>query len=146
MNTKISREQVAAVHKEVRSAIEAVVARHGMALRKSRAAYSDYDIRFAVEVAVDNPEAAAETARAKFGWMFKDYGIDYGTELTDARGTRYTAVGFNRAGKLQAVSLKDGKTYHAPPRFFRLSGKPLESETDRLIAERGGGAEGLEVR
>lgn len=133
--TTINAAQVTALQKEIRIALEPILKKHGLALRKNNGRYTDYEVSVKLEMALENPEAVAEAARAKFKWMFQDYGVDHGTEVHDLKGTRYTVEGFNRAGKLQAKSIKDGKTYHAEPRFFRLNGKPLESKLDRQNAE-----------
>lgn len=135
MKTQLTKEQVAAIQKEFTAAIQPILQRHGLALQKNNARYTNYDIRVSLVLAINSPDAEAEKARTIHKWSFEDLGIDYGTELTDSRGKVYTAVGFTRNGKLEARRRDDGKVYRAEARFFRLNGKPLQTSLDKQIAE-----------
>jgi hypothetical protein len=131
-DNRLTREQVKLIHEKLQPMLDAFFKEHGLKLKKSNCTYSDYEMRFSIHAAKDAPEAEAETARKVHGYSFKLYGIDYGTELTDATGKRrFAAIGFNRAGKLQVRDLANGKTYKGEPAIFYLKGQPLREDWER---------------
>lgn len=129
---KLTKDQVKLIHQKLQPMLDAFFKEHGLKLKKSNCTYSDYDLRFAIKAEKDAPEAEGEIARKVHGFSFKLYGIDYGTELTDSKGKRrFVAVGFNRAGKLQARDLANGTVYHGKPEIFYLNGQPLKENWER---------------
>ncbi len=132
----ITRQQVADIQKEVAAAIAPILAKHGLAIKKNTARYDSFSCKVALEMAVTGPQAEAEAQRMRFGSLFKDYGVDFDTKVTDAKGVTYTVYGFKRNGKLEARSMKDGKIWHAEPKFFRLNGVPLKAQWEKDLEAR----------
>lgn len=128
----ITKDQVKLIHAKLQQTLDAFFKEHGLRLKKANCTYSEYDMAFSIKAMKDAPEAEAATARKLHGFTFKLYGIDYGTELTDASGKRrFVAIGFNRAGKLQARDRANGKTYKGDPAIFYLNGQPLKENWER---------------
>lgn len=134
--TTLTKQSVAALQKDMDAALKPVMEKYGLKLQKNRGRYDSYSVKISLELVIGGPEAEAELQRARFGFMFKDYGVDFGTVVTDNKGIEYTVHGFKKNGKLEARSKKDGRIWHAEPKFFRLNGVPLKAEWEKAIEKR----------
>lgn len=136
MTTNISKSEVKDIHLKVRAAVEEIFKAHGYKVGKDSCRYTDFDLRFTIEAIKADPDAAAARARQMFAYDFKEFGLDYGTVVTDRTGHRkFKVEGFTRTGKLSARDQRDGKVYTGPTKIFYLDGKPLLSTMDKIMAE-----------
>ncbi len=137
MTTKISLAEVKTIHAEVTAAIKQVLEKRGYKLGKDKCRYSDYEMKFAIEAVKNDPDAVVTLARQKFGFEFKEYGIDFGTVVTDRLGKRtFKVEGFTRTGKLEARDQRDGKIYTGKPEIFYLNGVKLQAQWEKDMAKR----------
>lgn len=93
---RMDRNQVHLFQADIRSAVEEIAKKHGMALTKNSARYSDFQVGITLQFETTNKEGQVEGARKEWDLYCGMFGFsktDFGREFTTRLGKTYRITG-----------------------------------------------------
>lgn len=127
MNTELTRQNVAAIQKEIEVALAPLLTKHGLKQTKNRASYDPFTMAVKLEFVVAGAEMARAGARDN-SYLMGRFGLKVGDVVNNMSGKTYTITGATeRSAKYDFLGkTPDGKSWKVSFRGLKKAdGSPV---------------------